>query len=281
MLYTKRIAPPLVLLFLTAVWLLGCGADDPRGATAPTLETQADSVAMQLYEAHGGAEAWASVPYLRFDFGVESEGETQVAARHLWNRETGDYRLEWEAGPDSQYVALFDVEVFGEHAAESTPEAGQVYLNGEAVDAEENASLLEQAHRRFVNDTYWLLAPVKVFDPGVNRSYEADSSDAQHDVLHLTFGEVGLTPGDEYWLYVNRETGRVDRWAFHLQHMEDDEPARAYEWTDYLTFDVPAGTIHLAARKAAQDGESAIVFPSLDAPESVSDDAFSTPDPQL
>ena len=272
---------PLIPLLLTAALLVGCGAESRSDSALPTLETRADSIAMRLYEAHGGPEAWASVPFLRFDFGVEREGETQVVAKHLWNRQTGEYRVEWQASPDSQYVALFDVDAFGEHASQTAPGAGQVYLNGTAVDSAANASLMQRAHQRFVNDSYWLLAPVKVFDPGVNRSYIADSSDAQHEVIRLSFGEVGLTPGDRYWLYVNSETGRLVRWAFHLQGMQEEASARMSDWTDYRSFDVPAGTVHIAARKESAGGTSAIVFPTLDVPSAVSDDAFTNPEPQL
>lgn len=262
--------------------LAGCSAEqESSSVTQPALETRADSVAMQLYDAHGGPAAWASMPHLRFDFGAERGGETRVFARHLWNRQTGDYRLEWGPSPDSQYVALFNVNAFGAAASESAPAAGEVYLNGTAVDSSAHATRMRQAHQRFVNDSYWLLAPVKVFDPGVNRSYVADSSDAQHDVIKLTFGDVGLTPGDAYWLYVNKETGRLDRWAFHLQGMPDDAPARAYDWTGYRSFDVPNGTVQLAAQKPSVGGDGALVFPTLDVPSTVPAAMFSDPEPQL
>lgn len=279
--HTMRVVLPLVVLFFITALFAGCGTEPSQNAAPPALETRADSVAMRLLEALGGAEAWASVPYLRFDFAVERGGTTQGVAKHLWDRQTGAYRVEWRTSPDSQYVALLDVDAFGQHASESAPDAGQVYLNGTAVDAETNTSLIQRAHQRFVNDSYWLLAPVKVFDPGVNRSYVPDSSNARHDVIRLTFGNVGLTPGDRYWLYVNRETGRLDRWFFHLQGMSDEAPPRMASWTDYRSFEVPAGSVHIAARKPTPGSETAIVFPTLDVPASVPDDAFTNPEPQL
>lgn len=263
--------------------MTGCSAEQDSGSPLDdiTLETRADSVAMQLYEAHGGPEAWASAPYLRFDFGIQQGEQTRVVAKHLWNRQTGDYRLEWGPSPDSQYVAIFNVDAFGEAASEAAPEAGEVYLNGAAVDSSAHATRMQQAQQRFVNDAYWLLAPLKVFDPGVNRTYVADSSDAQHEVIQLSFGEVGMTPGDRYWLYVNAESGQLDRWAFNLQSMPDDAPARAFDWTDYQSFETPGGTVRLAASKPAVGGGAAIVFPTLDVPSDVPADMFSSPDPQL
>jgi hypothetical protein len=280
---TRSAYLPVAVLSVLLLFILGCAAEQESNSPVDdiTLETRADSVAMQLYEAHGGPEAWASAPYLRFDFGIRQGDQTRVVAKHLWNRQTGDYRLEWGPSPDSQYVAMFNVNAFGEAASEAAPNAGEVYLNGAAVDSSAHASRMRQAQQRFVNDAYWLLAPLKVFDPGVNRAYVADSSDAQHEVIQLSFGEVGMTPGDRYWLYVNAETGQLDRWAFNLQGMPDDAPARAFDWTDYQSFETPGGTVRLAASKPAVGGGAAIVFPTLDVPSDVPAAMFSSPDPQL
>jgi len=271
------------LVALLVLVMMGCGAESDLGSPLDdiTLETRADSVAMQLYAAHGGPSAWPAAAYLRFDFGIQQGDQTRVVAKHLWNRQTGDYRLEWGPSPDSQYVAMFNVNAFGEAASEAAPDAGEVYLNGTAVDSTAHATRMQQAQQRFVNDSYWLLAPLKVFDPGVSRTYVADSSDAQHEVIQLTFGEVGMTPGDQYWLYVNAETGQLDRWAFNLQSMPDDAPARAFDWTDYQLFETPGGTVRLATSKPAVGGGAAIVFPTLDVPSEVPAAMFSSADPQL
>ena len=165
---------PLLLCLPAALAACAPEPSDPEvdSVEMPALVTRADSVAMRAYEAAGGPEAMAALPYLRFDFGVERDGERQTVARHLWNRETGDYRVEWTGGADSNYVALFNV---------GTRE-GQVFLNGDSLGAEAKAARLDEAYRRFINDSYWLLAPVKLFDPGVNRAYVPDSSDVQINV---------------------------------------------------------------------------------------------------
>jgi hypothetical protein len=93
------------------------------------------------------------------------------------------------------------------------------------------------------------MAPSKMLDPGVNRRYEADSSSAAHDVLALTFGEVGLTPGDRYWVWVDAQTGRMDRWAYVLQNQTPDAAPTVWRWTGYTSFDTPGGPITLATRK--------------------------------
>ena len=262
---------PLGTLILA---LAGCAPEpsdpDASAAERPTLETRADSVAMRAYEAVGGPEAMAALPYLRFDFGVERDGERQTVARHLWNRETGAYRVEWSRGADSNYVALFDVNT----------QEGRVYLNGDSLGGGAGADRLGEAYRRFINDSYWLLAPAKLFDPGVTRTYVADSSGAEHDVIELTFGDVGLTPGDRYWIYVDKETGQMDRWAFVLQN-NPEAPPRMYDWTDVQALETSAGPVSLATSKEAMGGPVTIHTDNLEAPTDVPAEMFTDPNPRL
>jgi hypothetical protein len=279
---TRFRSPLLAVLLVGSLLWTGCTSGSDSGgseAVVPTdtIEpaTRADSVAYRLLRAHG-ADAWASAPYLRFDFGIEMPDGRQTIARHLWNRKTGDYRVEWSTGPDSSYVALVNVRKIRDGRA-----AGTVYLNGEELTGSADTTARTTAYARFVNDTYWLLSPLKVFDPGVNRTYLPDSSTAKHDVLHLTFDDVGRTPGDQYWLYVSKETGRLDRWAYHLQGMPDQAPPQHYAWTQYQELKAPDGAVHLAARKEAIGADRALLTHNLALPNSPPDGAFSNPEPML
>ena len=274
--------PSAVILIALGLITFGCGSnagssseETPSPTDTLSLDSKADSVAYRLMEAHG-ADAFASAPYLRFNFAFESPKGTRMIARHLWNRTTGEYRVEWQGGQDSSYVALVNMQ----DVTDGVP-SGDVYLNGEKLKGETAGKMRRQAYGRFINDTYWLLAPLKVFDPGVNRQYVADSSTATHDVLHLTFGEVGLTPGDEYWLYVSKETGRLDRWAYHLQSMKDGDPPQAYDWTNYTTLEAPEGMVVLANRKESVSADRALLTNELALPSSPPDGAFSSPEPML
>ena len=272
----------IAVAFLCAGGLIaGCGGSSPSSSASAgftdtlTVDSKADSVAVRLLEAHG-ADAFASAPYLRFNFGVETPQGQQVVARHLWNRSTGEYRVEWESGPDSNYVALVNVR----DVEDQRPE-GTIYLNGTELTGEAAEAAREQAYGRFINDTYWLLAPLKVYDSGVNRHYAADSSTAEHEVLRLTFGDVGLTPGDTYWFSVPAETGRLDRWSMHLQGMGEEAAPRSYTWTDYVTLEAPDGDVTLATRHEAVEGEQAILTNQLALPSSAPAGAFSTSTPML
>lgn len=270
------IAVVIAIGVLAAGTLVGPRAvptQSPSGAAVDT--SAADSIAQRLLRAHG-AEAFASAPYLRFAFALDTPDGTRVIGRHFWDRTTGDYRVEWTKGADTAYVALINVR----DVTDGLP-AGTAYRNGTTLSGEAATEARRTAYQRFINDTYWLLAPLKVADPGVNRTYLPDSSTAAHHVLHLTFGDVGLTPGDEYWLYVSKETGRLDRWAFHLQGMDDAAPPQVYDWKHYVTLTAPNGTVELATRKEAVNGKRAILTKELALPSRPPDGVFSTPAPML
>jgi len=260
---------------LTILILVSACADSTHNQAGPApadtmrVETRADTVAMNAYEALGGPNAWASLPYLRFDFASGSDTSRTLRASHLWNRTTGDYRVEMHAGGDSTYVALFNV---------NTRE-GDVYLAGEEVEDAAEQQLLEQAYGRYINDTYWLLMPVKMMDPGVTRTYLPDSSTSETDVLRLSFDEVGLTPGDQYWVYVDKNSGLVEKWAFRLQGHPRDHVPQPIQWVAYKTFNTPAGSIQISERKI-RDG-SITYTDNVDVPENVPVGAFTDPNPIL
>ncbi len=265
--------------------LAGCGGSSMEGAShvpaLPAMENRADSVAMKVFEAYGGPAAWADLRYLRFDFAtgpppavaadsVAAPPERTVRRRHLWNRMTGDYRLETPGGGDTLYVALFNT---------SAPGEGSAWLFGERVGAEEEAVLLEDAYRSFINDTYWLLMPVKLFDEGVRRKHLPDSSRADVDVLHLSFGDVGLTPGDQYWVYADKETGDIRQWAYRLQHHAPDHAPQPFAWSAHKTFETPSGALVVSEQKTS---DGFVLFTDrVDMPADAPEGAFTDPQPFL
>ncbi len=262
--------PGAACTVLIAVLLLaGCTAESPAPEaggddTAMVLETRADTVAMMAYEASGG-DAWDDVRYLRFDFAVESNGQRGPTRRHLWDLSSGDYRIEWPAGDDTTVTVMLNVDT----------RAGNVYLNDVPVEGDRADQILQSAYSRHINDTYWLMAPHKVFDPGVNRAYVADSSSAGAEVLQLSFDNVGLTPGDRYWMKVDPATGDLAGWTYILQGSPDR--TSMYRWTNYQTFDKPAGTIRLAERKEAIGAARAVLTDHVALPDTVPAEVFSDP----
>jgi len=247
-----------------SILALGC-AKEPMKEPAMHLETHADTVAMMAYEATGSPNAWESVRFIRFDFAVEVDGQRGLSNRHLWDRATGDYRLEWPVGPDTTVVALFNV----------SSRTGTVFMNGDPVGAEAADQLVAAAYRRHINDTYWLMAPHKLFDPGVLRTYMPDSSSASAEVLHLSFDNVGLTPGDQYWMKVDPASGEMMEWTYVLQG--PNHWRGTYRWVDYRTLETPTGTIRLSERKEAVGGGRAILTDHVALPEAVPTEVFVNP----
>ncbi|MDQ6623179.1 MAG: hypothetical protein M3Y86_06805, partial [Verrucomicrobiota bacterium] len=72
------------------------------------------------------------------------------------------------------------------------------------------------AFARWTNDSYWLLAPLKVLDPGVKLSYAGtkEIDGANCEMLHVSFEQVGMTPGDQYVFYVDPATKFLRSWDY-------------------------------------------------------------------
>jgi hypothetical protein len=72
------------------------------------------------------------------------------------------------------------------------------------------------AFSRWTNDSYWLLAPLKVLDPGVKLSYEGqkDVGGTKCEALRLSFEQVGLTPQDQYVFYIDPATKLLHAWDY-------------------------------------------------------------------
>ena len=265
---------PLTGLLAGALLAAGCGSGSASPSQqGPALETRADSVAMRMYDASGGPEVWNDVPALAFTFAVGQavRGDTtrQEVARHWWRRGDGSYRVEWTQGPDSTYTAVFDVDEF-----EAEPPTGQAVLNGARLDSAAQQRALRQARTRFANDTYWLLAPLKLFNEGVNRSLKADPAQADSSkALHLTFDQVGITDEDRYWLTPD-STGRLKRWTFALQGKGPKQPPGVFRWTGYQTFSTPAGLLSLSTQKENARGPQVIYTDEIRTPAQFPDSLF-------
>ena len=177
---------------------------------------KARAVAEKVIEAMGGWESWKSTRYLRFSFfGFRT---------HYWDKDTGRYRVSWtDRGSGHSQVILMNL----------NSKKGKVYTDGiEVTDVKTRDQFLERARRAWINDTYWLLMPYKLFDPGVELTYSGEEviNGTTYDILHLSFNDVGVTPGDEYWAYINRETSLMDKWVYLLQLREGQTERSRGEW---------------------------------------------------
>ena len=183
----------------------------------------ADSVARRAIDMLAGP-AWDDARYLAFTFNVEREGKNVASWPQRWDRFTGDYRVSGKTREGDDVIVVMNI---------NTKE-GKAWKNGQPVP--DPKDLLNLGYRRFINDTYWLLMGFKTFDPGVTRTYEGEKTDAAgrvYDVVRLSFEKVGLTPGDVYWMWVNRDTGLVDQWHMKLEGDKPEDPPSVVTFRDY------------------------------------------------
>ena len=221
-------------------------------------------VGKALWNALGGDDGWSHARYLRFDWIVEREGKRVVARSHYWDRFSGRYRVDGVDG-GKPYSVYFNVNT----------RAGEAVVGGQKVsDAAQAKKWLDDGYEAFINDSYWLLAPFKIFDPGVSLTDAGEQngpSGEPCDVIKLTFAGVGLTPKDVYWLYVDKKTHLVDEWKFVLNG--ESKPPSAFAWKDWKK----VGSIQLASMRQAIGKASVIRFDNLKVSTDVDEAALTPP----
>ena len=139
--------------------------------------------------------------------------------------------------------------------------------------------LLDEAYEAWINDTYWLLMPYKMKDPGVRLKYagEEQRGSEEYDLVELTFEDVGLTPRDRYWAHVNRKTHVMDRWSYVLQ---DDPPGSEPTVWDWLGW-ARRGRILLCPEKVTtrKGGTVKILHPIMEVYDNLPAAYFESPGP--
>jgi hypothetical protein len=213
------------------------------GHAAEKRDPAAVAVAQHTLEAMGGAKSFEALRTLRFDFVVEREGKEMARIRHVWDRWDGRYRVEGRNKEGKPTLTLFNVQKRGE---------GRAWVDGKELAGEELKAALERGYGRFINDTYWLLMPAKMLDPGVSLASEGTTTvdGKTYDVVKLTFDGVGMTPQDTYWAYVSKDTGLMERWDMVLTG-QDAKDRSTFMWEDWR----PIGAVRLSmAKRAVADG---------------------------
>jgi hypothetical protein len=178
----------------------------------------ADEIARRSIDILGGP-AWEKARYVSFTFNLDRGGQPAASFQQRWDRTTGLYRV---SGKDPNGVPFVIVE-------NVNTKSGRAWQNGvEVLEPAALQELLAVGYRRFVNDTYWLLMPLKMLDANVRRSSLGERSDAcgrKWDVLRLIFDQGAGVPTDTYWAWINHETGIVEEWDMKLQGTPADQPA--------------------------------------------------------
>jgi hypothetical protein len=252
------------------------GGASTSGSAAVAGGSPSDSAAMLadlVMEWQGGADAWEATRYLRFDWIVERGGETVANRSHAWDRYRGDYRLSYRQGDGSRVYALFELPSLASGDAEPR---GDVWVDGEALSGSARDSALRRAYEAFVNDSYWLLMPLKWRDPGVHMEYAGrrELPDGEgYPAVHLTFDDTLGVTTDQYWGFVDPGTGKMAAWQFHLEGREQKGPV--IWWRDWQAFGPQE--LKLALDRRWEDGSMRIHFEEVAADTAVPDTVFTPP----
>lgn len=194
---------------------------------AQSNDKKADGIVKNMLTAMGGLKNYNKTHFIQWNF---------VNRKLFWDKWTGNVRIE---NPTENQVILVNINTL----------KGKVYENGVLVkDQTKVNGLLKKAKNWWINDSYWLVMPWKLQDPGVNLTYvKTDKlpNGKTADILQLTFSAVGVTPDNKYWLYVDREDHLIKQWA-HYKNFNDAKPKFVKPWNNYqkvgsilLSFDRP------------------------------------------
>lgn len=194
---------------------------------AGTSDSAAVALAAEVMESLGGEPRWQALPGLRWTFGVSIGDTVRAERRHAWNKHDGMHRVEGVDRAGDRYVIVQDLDT-GE---------GRAWVAGQAIEGDSLAKLIERGRALWVNDTYWMLMPYKMRDPGVVLTLEDPvTRDGEvRDIVAMRFEDVGLTPGDRYWVEIDREERRVRAWEMVLQGR--DPPPSRYTWEGWEAHD--------------------------------------------
>ncbi|MBA3963827.1 MAG: hypothetical protein H0X40_18265 [Chthoniobacterales bacterium] len=159
------------------------------------------SLAQEVWQVSGGQD-WPKVQAIDFTFAVEKDGKQVAQAQHHWDVAAQTDEIKWK-GKDIT-----------------------VNLAEPATTDDAKA-----AYARWVNDSYWLLMPLKLKDRGVTVTSEGtkEMEGKKRDLLRLNFGQVGLTPNDQYRIYVDPSSKLVTSWDY----MPKGEKGMSGTWEGY------------------------------------------------
>lgn len=162
----------VILLFVTG-WILS--EPLPEGKNGSEADALAEKILTAIDQ-----PAWDTTNYVSWNFGD----------RHhlLWDRDRKLVQVEW---PDHKVLL------------NTQNQEGKAWKDGQILDSNQAQDELDKAWKYFCNDSFWLVAPGKVYDPGTSRK-AVELEDGTQGLL-ISYSSGGVTPGDSYLWVVNDE----------------------------------------------------------------------------
>ena len=157
-----------VFMLLTAGVYLYFNKSEPEGTTG----VEADNLARAMMKSVNTV-AWDSTKWVKWTFTGNNH--------YVWNKEKDLVHVSW-----GEYKVLL-------HTKSTKATA---LKNDQTLEGIEKKEAVATATRIFNNDSFWLNAPTKVFDPGTERSIvKLKDGNKALKVFYKTGGD---TPGDAY-----------------------------------------------------------------------------------
>lgn len=174
-----------IIVFLTLPSLLFFGfiffkynEDLPSGLQGQ----EADSLAYKMLDVLD-YEAYKNTNYLEWTF--------KKVHHYKWHKSKGTCSVYWED---------YKVDLNLKNNA-----LNKATVHGFKIEGDLGEELINKAISYFNNDSFWLVAPYKVFDSGTERRL-VDLEESNHKGLLITYNKGGTTPGDSY-LWILDEKG--------------------------------------------------------------------------
>ncbi len=152
----------------------------PQGQTGPAAEALADKMLASL-----NLEAYEQLDTLSWTF--------PRGHHFIWDKKANIVNVIWE-----EYEVTFSPETM----------EGKATKDAQLLSGTEKEEAIREAWEYFANDSFWLVAPYKVRDPGTTRTLV---NTEEGDALLVTYSSGGVTPGDSY-LWMLDDNGRPIAW---------------------------------------------------------------------
>ncbi|KQC29024.1 hypothetical protein [Flagellimonas eckloniae] len=162
-----------VMGFLLILWYIH--EPLPQGTSGP----QADQLAYKMLNALN-YQKYKDTRFLEWSY-------RNAANQYKWGKQKGIVEVKWD-----DYKVTLNL---------TNNSESKVTKSGESIYGKKEKKLVTKALKMFHNDSFWLVAPYKVFDKGTTRSIVVLEDGSQ--ALLVSYSKGGTTPGDSYLWKLN------------------------------------------------------------------------------
>lgn len=204
-------------------------------SSAKQFDTEASdgraiAIADSVMKAMGGKEQWESTRVISWSFFGQRT--------HTWDKKNNRDRIEI---PSKNLMMQFNIDT----------KEGIVEKNGQEITQPDSVQkYLQKGYEMWVNDSYWLVMPYKLKDPGVTLEYmgiDKTKNGTPAYKLKLTYDDVGVTPKNKFHVFVDTTDYLVRQWAY-FPEASMDKPQFVMPWKDYKQY----GSILLSGNRGEQ-----------------------------